>query len=92
MEVIGFWKGEIYFFMKIFSELLILFIAYLWIDYGNAQQNFIHLIGLLICYLTMGIIYYMKKYSKEENKPNHLFLLSFTREAFLHLICDIPHS
>ena len=35
MEVIGFWKGEIYFTMKIFSELLILFIAYLWVDYGN---------------------------------------------------------
>jgi len=60
MEVITFWRSEGYFLMKIFSELLVLFIAYLWIDYGNQFQNFIHLIGLIVCYLSMGVIYKMK--------------------------------
>jgi hypothetical protein len=36
MEVVSLWRGEGYFMMKVFSELLILLLAFLWVDYGDA--------------------------------------------------------
>jgi hypothetical protein len=68
MKMLAFMEPAHLFFFRMFAELLVLFIALLWIDYTTVEQESLAFIALIITFLGQGYMYHMTMKAREDKE------------------------
>lgn len=72
------WTPEQYFFLKMFAEITVILIAFLWVDVGESSGNILSLIGLMLTYYCYAAVYNSMRQNKEEKeKLFYIALMTF---------------